>query len=162
MAQPIPLQLPPRDPKQELLAKLEQAPAEHAAALLDGYELLQQLHEHGVFTLVRGALGATNTLVKAASSGANSIDSIRAMRNAVIVAKTLGSIDPELLQSVANAVSTVLGNAKAVPSQPPGIVSLIAGLTSADQRRGLGLINELLRQIGIQSNPDRRAEAGQK
>jgi len=162
MAQPIPLPLPPRDPKQELLAKLEQAPAEHAAALLDGYELLQQLHEHGVFTLVRGALGATNTLVKAASSGANSIDSIRAMRNAIIVAKMLGSIDPELLQSLASAVSTVLGNAKSVPSQPPGIVSLIAGFTSADQRRGLGLINELLRQIGIQSNPDRRAEAGQK
>src|SRR5580658_3713278 len=68
MAQPIPLKLPPRDPKQELLAKLENAPAEHAAALLDGYELLQQLHEHGVFTLVRGALGATDKLVEAVST----------------------------------------------------------------------------------------------
>ena len=37
MAQPITLQLPPRDPKRELVERLEQAPAEHAAALLDGY-----------------------------------------------------------------------------------------------------------------------------
>ena len=53
MAQPIALKLPPRDPKQELISRLEEAPAEHAAALLDGYELLQKLHEHGVFEIGR-------------------------------------------------------------------------------------------------------------
>ena len=51
MARPIPLELPPRDPREELRKRLEQAPAEHAEALLDSYELLQQLHDHGVFEL---------------------------------------------------------------------------------------------------------------
>src|SRR5271156_3936349 len=100
MAQPIVLKIPPRDPKQELLARLEQAPAEHAAALLDSYELLQQLHEHGVFTLVRGVLGATDKLVEATSEGANSTEAIRAMRNAIILGKLLGSIDPEFLLAI--------------------------------------------------------------
>ena len=157
MAQPIPLKLPPRDPKQELLAKLEQAPVEHAAALLDSYELLQALHEHGVFTLARGALGATDKLVEAASAGANSTESIRAMRNAIILAKMLGSIDPELLQGVAVAVGETLGNAKLVPAKPPGLFSLLFGFTGADHRRGLALVERLFKKIGAQlrfkSNP---------
>ena len=153
MAQPIPLKLPPRDPKQELLAKLEQAPAEHAAALLDGYELLQALHEHGVFSLARGALGATDKLVEAASAGANSAESIRAMRNAIILAKMLGSIDPALLQGVATAVGETLGDVKSVPVEPPGLFSLLAGFTGADQRRGLALFERLLRKIGARMRP---------
>ena len=59
MAQPIPLELPPRDPRKELIARLEQAPVEHAEALLESYELLQELHEHRVLALLRGALSAS-------------------------------------------------------------------------------------------------------
>jgi uncharacterized protein YjgD (DUF1641 family) len=150
MAQPIPLKLPPRDPKQELLAKLENAPAEHAAALLDGYELLQQLHEHGVFTLVRGALGATDKLVEAASAGASSSESIRAMRNAIIMAKMLGSIDPEFLQGVSTAVGETFGDAKLVPAKPPSLFSLLIGFTGPDHRRGLALVERLFKKLGAQ------------
>lgn len=148
MAQPIPLQISPRDPRRELLAKLEQAPAEHAAALLDGYELLQQLHEHGVFTLARGVLGAKDKLVEAASAGADSTESIRAMRNAIILAKMLGSIDPELLQSLSNAVSESFGDVKSIPTKPPGFFSLLAGFTSSDHRRGLALLVRFFQKLG--------------
>src|SRR5450756_1075883 len=64
MAQPIELKFAPRDPKRELLERLEQAPAEHAAALLDGYDLLQELHEQGAFVLVRGMLGAKDKILE--------------------------------------------------------------------------------------------------
>jgi uncharacterized protein YjgD (DUF1641 family) len=150
MAQPIPLKLPPRDPKQELLTRLEQAPAEHAAALLDGYELLQQLHEHGVFTLARGALGATDKLVEAASAGANSTEAIRAMRNAIILSKMLGSIDPELLQGIATAVDESLGSVKSVSREPPGTLSLLTGFTGPDHRRGLAFVSDFLKRLGAQ------------
>jgi uncharacterized protein YjgD (DUF1641 family) len=149
MAQPIPLKLAPRDSKQELLAKLEQAPAEHAAALLDSYELLQQLHEHGVFTLMRGALGATDKLVEAASAGANSTEAIRAMRNAIILAKMLGSIDPEFLQGVSAAVGETFGDAKFIPAKPPGLFSLLIGFTGPDHRRGLALVERLFKKLGF-------------
>jgi uncharacterized protein YjgD (DUF1641 family) len=150
MAQPIALKLPPRDPRQELITRLEEAPAEHAAALLDGYELLQQLHEHGVFTLVRGALGATDKLVEAASAGANSTEAIRAMRNGILLAKMLGSIDPEVLQGTCEAVSQTFGNARTAAYKPPTLFALITGFASRDLRRGMGLINTFLKNLAYQ------------
>ena len=56
MAKPIPLQLPPRDPREELRSRLDRAPLEHAEALLAGYEVLQGLHDQGVLELLRGLL----------------------------------------------------------------------------------------------------------
>jgi len=148
MAQPIPLTLQPRDPKQELIARLEQAPAEHAAALLDGYELLQQLHEHGVFALMRGALGAKDKLVEAASEGANSTEAIRAMRNALILGRMLGSIDPDLLQRLSTSVSETFGDARSLQKKPPGLFALMTGLADRDHRRGLSLISGILEKLG--------------
>jgi uncharacterized protein YjgD (DUF1641 family) len=148
MAKPIPLQLPRRDPKQELLARLEQAPAEHAAALLDGYELLQQLHEQGVFTLVRGALGAKDKLVEAAAEGANSTESIRAIRNALILAKMLGAIDPEVMQAVSSSVSETFCNVKNTPEHPRGVFSLLVGFGSREHRRVLSLLSAFLKSLG--------------
>jgi uncharacterized protein YjgD (DUF1641 family) len=158
MAQPITLQLPPRDPKRELVERLEQAPAEHAAALLDGYELLQQLYEHGVFTLIRGGLGATDKLVDAASSGANSTEAIRAIRNAIILSKMLGSIDPDFLQGVSTAVGETFGSVKSVPANPPSMFALVTGFASRDLRRSIALVNTFLKrfayQLKIRSNAD--------
>jgi uncharacterized protein YjgD (DUF1641 family) len=161
MAKPIPLQLPRRDPKQELLKRLEQAPAEHAAALLDGYELLQQLHEHGVFTLVRGALGAKDKLVEAAAEGANSTESIRAIRNALILTKMLGSIDPEIMQAVSTSMSETFGNVKNAPEHPRGVFSLLMGFGSPEHRSVLSLLSAFLKRLGTRltsgndANPSR-------
>jgi uncharacterized protein YjgD (DUF1641 family) len=148
MAQPIPLTLQPRDPKQELIARLEQAPAEHAAALLDGYGLLQQMHEQGVFALMRGALGAKDKLVEAASEGANSTEAIRAMRNALILAKMLGSIDPELLQRISTSVGETFGDSKSLEKKPPGLFAIMTSLVDRDHRRGLSLISSILKGLG--------------
>src|SRR5580692_9902293 len=109
MARPIPLELPPRDPREELRKRLDKAPIEHAEALLDSYELLGQLHEHGVFELLRGALGASDKLVETAVDAAKSDESVRAIRNAIILGKILGSINPEVLEGVAVAVGRTLG-----------------------------------------------------
>jgi uncharacterized protein YjgD (DUF1641 family) len=152
MAQPIALKLPPRDPKQELLARLEEAPAEHAAALLDGYELLQKLHEHGVFDLVRGVLGATDKVVEAASEGASSAEAIRTMRNGILLAKLLGSIDPEFLQAVSTAAGETFGDARSAPVDPPGMFALLGGFTSPDHRRGLALVMRFFKKVGAGLN----------
>jgi hypothetical protein len=44
MAQPIPLEIPPRNPRSALRSRLEQVPEEHAEAVLATYEVLQELH----------------------------------------------------------------------------------------------------------------------
>src|SRR5258707_12228853 len=56
MAKPIPLEFSARDPRMELQARLQNDPLEHAQALLAAYEVLQGLHDPGVFELMRGAL----------------------------------------------------------------------------------------------------------
>jgi len=63
------------------------ADAAHGEALLDSYELLQQLHDHGVFDLLRGALGASDRLIETAVDVTKSNESISAMRNAILLGK---------------------------------------------------------------------------
>jgi uncharacterized protein YjgD (DUF1641 family) len=124
MATPISLELPARDPREELRTRLERAPVAHAEALLDSYELLQQLHDHGVFELLRGALGASDKLVETAVDAAKSDASVRAIRNMIILGKTLGAINPEVLQCVASAASETLGCYDKPVIEPPGHFSI--------------------------------------
>jgi uncharacterized protein YjgD (DUF1641 family) len=133
-----------------LRSRLENAPVEHAEALLDSYELLQQLHEHGVFQLLRGALGASDKLIETAVDAAKSEESIRAMRNAIILTKVLGSINPDLLERVAVAVGQTLGSYEKPVIEPPGLFSLLNQFRHPELRRSIALINRFLETLGIQ------------
>jgi uncharacterized protein YjgD (DUF1641 family) len=150
MARPIPLELPARDPRAELHRRLEQAPVAHAEALLDSYELLQQLHDHGVFDLLRGALGASGTLIETAVDAAKSDESIRAIRNALILGKILASINPDVLQGVAVAVTETLGCYEKPIIEPPGLLSLLSQFRLKELRRSMALINKFLETLGNQ------------
>jgi uncharacterized protein YjgD (DUF1641 family) len=150
MARPIPLELPPRDPREELHKRLDQAPVAHAEALLDSYELLQQLHDHGVFELLRGALSASDNLIETAVDAAKSPESIRAIRNAMILGKILASINPDVLQSVAVAIGETLGCYEKPIIEPPGLVSLLSQFRHKELRRSMALLNKFLESLGNQ------------
>jgi uncharacterized protein YjgD (DUF1641 family) len=150
MARPVSLELPPRDPRQELRKRLEEAPIEHAEALLDSYELLQQLHDHGVFELLRGVVGASDKLVETAVDAAKSAESVRAIRNAVILGKMLGSINPEVLQCFAAATSETLGCYQKPVIEQPGLFSLLNQFRHKELRRSMALINRFLEALGNQ------------
>ncbi len=150
MARPIPLELPARDPREELRKRLEEAPDAHAEALLDSYELLQQLHDHGVFELLRGALSASDKLIGTAVDAAKSDESIRAMRNAMILGKMLASINPDVLHCVATATSETLGCYDNPVIEPPGIFSLLSQFRHKELRRSMALINRFLEKLGHQ------------
>jgi uncharacterized protein YjgD (DUF1641 family) len=150
MARPIPLEIPPRDPRKELLTRLENAPQEHAEALLDAYELLQELHDHRVFEVVRGALGASDKLAENATRAAESPQSVAALRNLIIIAKTLGSMNPDLVQCVATAATETLGSEKKPVIEPPGLVSLLGQFRRKELRRSIALINQFLETLGNQ------------
>jgi uncharacterized protein YjgD (DUF1641 family) len=150
MAQPIPLQLPPHDPREELRKRLDQAPIAHAEALLDSYELIQQLHDHGIFELLRGALSASDKLVETAVDAAKSEDSVRAIRNAIILGKMLGAINPEVLQCVALAAGETLGCYQQPVIEPPGLFSLLSQFRHKELRRSIALINRFLETLGNQ------------
>ena len=147
MARAIGLEVMPRDAREELRRKLEQAPEQHAEALLESYDLLQQLHDSGTLRLLRGALGAGDTILEKAVSAANSEEGIRALRNAIILGKMLGSINPDVLQAFAVATSETLGCRKPVV-EPPGLFKLIAEFREPELRRSMALINKFLETLG--------------
>jgi uncharacterized protein YjgD (DUF1641 family) len=147
MARPIGLELAPRDPREELRKRLDQAPAEHAEALLESYELLQLLHDSGVLRLLRGALCSGDMLLETAVNAAKSEEAIRGLRNAIALAKMLGGIDPDLLQGFSNAVSETLSVQKPVV-EPPGLFKLLSEFRRPELRRGMALINQFLEILG--------------
>src|ERR1700677_962759 len=99
MANPIPLELPPTDPRLALQARLENAPAAHAEALLAAFEVLQGLHDRGLLELMRGALGSGDKILEIAVEAAQSPGSIRGIRNLLLMINTLCAIEPESLKT---------------------------------------------------------------
>jgi uncharacterized protein YjgD (DUF1641 family) len=152
MAQPIPLTLAPRDPQHELNVRLEAAPAKHAEAILAGYEVLQLMHDKGVLELLRGTLGGGEVIVKQAVTVANDSGAVQASRNALLLLKALGEINPELLSDLTRAVAPALRKANREHARPPGILKLLSTFWNADFRRGLAACNDLLEIFGKNLN----------
>jgi uncharacterized protein YjgD (DUF1641 family) len=160
MAQPIPLNLPPRNPRQELQRRLQNAPVEHAEALLAGYEVLQALHDRGVLDLLRGALCASDRIVDDAVEIADTPESIRVMRNAAVFMKTIGSFEPELLDAFFAAMPGALEEAEAI--EPPGFWKILRQFCGKDLRRGLAMVNAFLEGFGRNISAGRRSRGNRK
>lgn len=150
MAQPISLKLPPRDPRAELQSRLDNAPLEHAEAILESYELLQELHDKGVLQLLRGFLGASDKFVESAVETARTEQSVNALRNAIILAKLLGAINPEVLEAVATASAQTLGSHEKPVIEPPGLFKLLSDFRHKELRRSVAFINQFLERLGTQ------------
>jgi uncharacterized protein YjgD (DUF1641 family) len=149
MARPIPGEGFKRDPREELRSRLERAPAEHAEAMLAGYEVLQALHDRGVLEVARGALGSGEKILEMAAEAANTPEAIRGIRNLLILTRSFGAIDPELLMKFAEAVPDALAAAaKAHANEPPGLLDSLRILRSRNLRRGLAAINGALEAFG--------------
>jgi len=150
MAQPIPWEAGPQDARAELPRRLEAAPVEYAESLLDSYELLQEMHEQGVFELLRGALGAKDKMVEAMAEAASSDEAVRAMRNGLILMKMLEAIQPEVLQRIASAAGEALGGGEDGSVEPPGLLALLGRFRSREVRRSMALLSRFLEKLGEQ------------
>ena len=148
MAQPIPLTLAPRDPERELNVRLEAAPAKHAEAILAGYEVLQLMHDKGVLELMRGTLGGGEMIIEQAVAVASEAGAIRASRNALLLVKALGEVDPELLSDLTRAIAPALRQANYEQAKPPGLFKLLSTFFNPNFRRGLAACNDLLETFG--------------
>jgi uncharacterized protein YjgD (DUF1641 family) len=153
MAQPIPLEQPPRDPRAELRERLERAPLEHAEALLDAYELLQHLRDAHVFEVLHGVLSKGDKIVELAVDAVKEPEAIRGLRNLIILGKMLGSIDPELIGGAAAAVRETVATTHKPDAEPPGLFAIFQQLRRKDTRRALGLMNSFLGSLGRHLSP---------
>jgi len=159
MASPIPLELPRTDPRIALQARLENAPAAHAEALLAAYEVLQGLHDRGVLDLMRGALGSGDEVLEIAVAAAQSPASIRGIRNLLLLVNTLGAIEPDLLKTFMQIIPRTLHNMVEHP-EPPGLWRLIKDfLWNQDFRHGMAALNTFFEVLG--QSLDNGAKQGQ-
>jgi uncharacterized protein YjgD (DUF1641 family) len=148
MAQPIPLEIPPRNPRAELRSRLEQAPEAHAEAVLAAYEVLQELHNHGVLEVMRGALAASDEILEAVVDNVKTPEAIRAIRNLLFWRQILGSIEPEWFKGIFKAIPEGIAEATAERDKPIGLFGLLRRLTSKDSLRGLAAGIDFLQAFG--------------
>ena len=148
MAQPIPLEIPPRNPRAELRARLEQAPEEHAEAVLAAYEVLQELHNRGVLDIMRSALAASDELLEKIVDNVRTPEAIRAIRNLLFWRQILGSIEPEWFKGVFQAIPEGIAQATAERDQPVSIFGVLRRLANKDSLRGLAAAVDFLQAFG--------------
>ena len=110
----------------DLDVRLEAAPAKHAEAILAAYEVLQLMHDKGVLELMRGTLGGGDAVIQQAVAVATEAGSIRAARNTLLLLKTLGELDPELLSDFTRAVAPAFSQACRQQATPPGLFKLLS------------------------------------
>jgi uncharacterized protein YjgD (DUF1641 family) len=138
------------DPRDTLRKRLNAAPAEHAEALLEGYELLQKLHESGTLRVLAGAFAAGDKILETAVAAARSEEATRAMRNAILIGKMLAGINPEILKGIAAAASETLGRYDQPAIDPPGLLVLLSHFRRKETRRSLALLNRFMQNLGNQ------------
>ena len=148
MAQPIPLEVPPRNPRAELRSRLEDAPEQHAEAVLAAYEVLQQLHDRGVLEIVRGALAASDDILEKVVDNTKTPEAIRAIRNLLFWRQILGSIEPEWFKGIFQAIPEGIAQATAQREQPVSFFGLLRRLTNKDSLRGLAAAIDFLQAFG--------------
>jgi uncharacterized protein YjgD (DUF1641 family) len=148
MAQPIPLEIPPRNPRAALRSRLEQAPEEHAEAMLAAYEVLQELHDRGVLEIMRGALAASDQILQKVVDGAKTPEAIRAIRNLLFWRQILGSIEPDWFKGLFQAIPEGIAQATAERDQPVSMFGVLRRLTSKDSLRGLAAAVDFLQVFG--------------
>ena len=129
MARPIPLEIPPRDSRAELRSRLDQAPEEHAEAILAAYEVLQELHNGGALDLMRGAMAASDDILDKVVDNAKTPEAIRAIRNLLFWRRILGSIEPEWFQGLFQAIPEGIAQATAERDQPVSFFRVLRSAT---------------------------------
>jgi uncharacterized protein YjgD (DUF1641 family) len=128
----------PADSREDLIRRVEQAPVEHAEAVLAAYDLLQRLHEKGLLDLLNGLLSAGDTVVNHVVDVVSSKEMVTALRIGLIFSNLLSSIDADALHGV------LAGAGK----QAPSLLALGKQAVSKDARCGMAAAVGLLNAFG--------------
>jgi len=146
------LKLPPRDPREALYQRLEDAPKEHAEALLAACDILQGLHDKGLLELAKGALGSGEKILEILVEAGDSPEVIQGIRNFIILTKLFATLEPKLLEHLAEAVPKALVEAKT--EKPLGLVGLLRKATNPDTRRLMTIMIRVVESLGKDLRPE--------
>jgi uncharacterized protein YjgD (DUF1641 family) len=143
MAMPVSFrEFTPRNSRDDLLRRLEQAPAEHVEALLAAYDLLERLHETGLLDTANGLLSAGETVVSRAVDVVSSKQAVSALRVVLILSNLIETIDVDRIHAVLS------------PSEdkPASLWAIGKEAMGPDARRGMAAAVGLLKVLGAALN----------
>lgn len=126
----------PQDSRSDLVRRVENAPVEHAEAVLAAYDLLEQLHEKDILNLLKGLFAAKDTVVNHVVDVASSPEAVKGLRLLLMLVNSLKTIDVDKLHQVLNTDET------------PSLFSISKQMTSQDARRALGVMAGVLNVFG--------------
>jgi len=147
MAKPIAFKPITVDFKADLLRRLEKAPAEHAAALLAAYDVLEAAYDEGLLDILHGMIASKDTIISTLARYASQPEGVAGIRNLLTAAKMLTELDPELLEHVSKATTRATEEYKR-EQQPPSLFQLAKRANSEDSRRGLSFMTLILSSLG--------------
>jgi len=147
MAHPITFKPQPVDYHKELMGRVEAAPREHAEALLVAWDLLQTSHDQGILELAQGLIGGKDIITGKLAEAASIPESVNAIRNGIAMARILGSLDPDMLQRLAQGFDKA-SKEHQEETEPPSLWTLFRRSTCPDARRGLSFLTSLLVALG--------------
>jgi uncharacterized protein YjgD (DUF1641 family) len=145
MAQPI-FSPPPHQNGAAGDRHLSQALDKHADAILSALELLQLLHDRGVLDLLRGLVSAGDQLVDTLTAAVDNPESLRAIRNFILLTQFFASIPPDVLNSLVQ--TTVEGAQREKAHRAPGLLQLLRRLSSENSRHAMAVTLDLLENAG--------------
>ncbi|WP_293910496.1 DUF1641 domain-containing protein [Deinococcus sp.] len=146
MAKPLDYTAPPKSPRQQI----ETAQEDSAEALTEALKLLRELHEAGVlntvYKLTKGGSGLSSALLDTLSEDS----SLTAIRNFIELTKTFGTLEPQALGQLGNAVEAGIreGARSVAQGKGVGLGELLKLLADRDVQVALGAVFGLLKGAG--------------
>ncbi len=148
MAQPIPLEVAPRNAREELRTRLEYAPEEHAEAILAAYELLQEMHNQGLLEMARGVVSARDDILGTLAADASTPEALRAIRNLLFWRRILSNIEPGCFQAIFESIPEGIAMATAPREKPVTVFGLLRRLMTKDSLRAMAAAVDFLESFG--------------
>jgi len=129
----------PPDSRLDLVRRIENAPREHAEAVLEAYDVLQRLHDTGALGLLNGLLSAEDTVIDKVTDVVSSKQAVTALRIAMILGGTLTSIDADRVHAAVTEAKT----------RTPSLWKLLRTACSKEVRKAAGLGLSLAQIFGV-------------
>jgi uncharacterized protein YjgD (DUF1641 family) len=133
----------PADSRADLMRRLEQAPAQHAEALLAAYDLLEKLHEKEILSTLNGLLAAKNVVVDQLSNLVSSREVVNLLRLSLLAGNLLQNIEPDALHRALDQSA----------AEPPSLWKSLRRMMTSDSRRALAAAAEVLNLVGDALKP---------